>query len=70
IGYIKGLQKDNENKIQMEDILLKVTKEYNFPILKCNDFGHFNVNTVIPIGAKVRIKTSDLRIEILERSLK
>lgn len=24
--------------------------KYNFPIVKCNDFGHKIVNSVIPIG--------------------
>jgi muramoyltetrapeptide carboxypeptidase len=70
IGYIYGLQHSTEIKTQMEDILLKVTKEYNFPILKCSDFGHNCPNTVLPIGVNVRINTDDLSIELLEKSVR
>ena len=69
IGYNYSLQKDGNNYPQMEDILLEYTKEYNFPIIKCNDFGHKIVNSIIPIGVRCKIK-SDGNIEILEDFLK
>lgn len=68
IGYNYDLQKDGDIYPQMEDILLEYTKEYNFPIIKCNDFGHKIVNSVIPIGAKCKI-CSD-KIEIIDEFLK
>ena len=40
VGHVYSLQVSEKKMPQMEDILLKVTKEYNFPILKMNDFGH------------------------------
>ncbi|HCC07255.1 MAG TPA: hypothetical protein DEP72_03685 [Clostridiales bacterium] len=66
IGYIYGLQAENENLIQMEEVLLNVTKEYTFPILKINDFGHCCPNTTLPIGAKVRLDATNCDIEIME----
>lgn len=48
---------------QMEDILLEYTKEYNFPIIKCNDFGHKIVNSIIPIGANVKIENGKVKID-------
>jgi muramoyltetrapeptide carboxypeptidase len=66
IGYIYSLQKNPEGQMQMEDVLLRVSEGYDFPIMKCNDFGHNCSNTVLPIGGGVRIDTSQLMIEITE----
>ncbi|MBT5988914.1 LD-carboxypeptidase, partial [bacterium] len=55
IGYIYGLEHDKSNPYQMEDILLEVTKEYTFPILKINEFGHCCSNTVLPVGAEAHL---------------
>ena len=63
IGYNYDLQKDGNTYPQMEDILLDYTKEYSFPIIKCNDFGHRIVNNIIPIGVNVKIENDELRIE-------
>ena len=66
IGYIDGLQNDPEASAQMQDVLLNVTAEYDFPILKINDFGHNCPNTVLPVGARVRIDADEQKVEILE----
>lgn len=54
----------------MEDILLEYTKEYNFPIVKCNAFGHKIVNSVIPIGIDCKIDSNDKKIYIIGEFLK
>lgn len=69
IGYNYDLQKNGNVYPQMEDILLEYTKEYNFPIIKCNDFGHKIVNSVIPIGVNVKIDSNDEKIEIMDEYL-
>ena len=46
----------------MEDILLLYTKEYNFPIIKCNEFGHKIVNSIIPIGTDIKIDDKKVTI--------
>ena len=69
IGYNYDLQKNGEIFPQMEDILLEYTKEYNFPIIKCNDFGHKIVNSVIPIGVDVKIDSNNEKIEIMNKFL-
>ena len=43
-----------------------VTKNYKFPILKANDFGHIHPNTCIPIGSRARMNTTTLTWEITE----
>lgn len=65
VGYVKGLQEEPKSRIQMEDILLKVTSNYSFPIIKCDDFGHKNSNATMPIGAKVRINTDNCTINFI-----
>lgn len=64
VGYNYDLQKNGNMYPQMEDILKEYTKDYNFPIIKCNDFGHEIVNSVIPIGVNAKIQ--DGKITILE----
>ena len=64
IGYNYDLQKNGDIYPQLEDILLDYTKEYNFPIIKCNDFGHEIANAVIPIGVEARIDSDHAKVEI------
>jgi muramoyltetrapeptide carboxypeptidase len=66
IGYIDGLQNNEKAFVQMEDVLLRVTAEYTFPVLKADDFGHNCPNTVLPVGGEVRIDADRRTIEILE----
>lgn len=65
VGYNYDLQKRGTPFPQMEDILLDYTKEYDFPIIKCNDFGHKIVNSVIPIGSKLKINSEENKVEII-----
>lgn len=65
IGYYEG---DTE-EIKVEDVMMNHLKEYTFPILKCDDFGHNCANVVIPIGAKVKLDAKKCEVEILEKIL-
>jgi muramoyltetrapeptide carboxypeptidase len=67
IGYIDGLQNNPEAAAQMEYVLLRVTAEYDFPILKVDDFGHNCPNTTLPVGSKVKLDADECRIEIMEK---
>jgi len=66
---IKGIWVGNyehESGIAIEKILLDVLDgEYDFPIIKSNNFGHCDKKTVIPIGTKARIDTTKERKIIL-----
>lgn len=67
---IKGLwighyHADKKN-MKIEDVFMRNLKGYNFPILKCDDFGHDCENIVVPIGAKVRLDANNCKVEILE----
>jgi len=66
---IKGIWVGNyEGEVALEKILLDTLDgEYNFPIIKSNNFGHIDKKQVIPIGTKARIDTTkDIKIELLE----
>ena len=68
---IKGIWVGNyehESRIAIEKILLDVLDgEYDFPIIKSNNFGHCDKKTVIPIGTKARIDTTkDKKIVLIE----
>lgn len=65
IGYY---EKDTE-LAKFEDVIKNNLKDNDFPILKCNDFGHNCENVLIPVGAKVRLDAKDCKVEILEETL-
>lgn len=72
---IKGLwigNYEHESNIELEKIVLDVIgDDYNFPIIKSNNFGHVETKTVIPIGTKARIDTTkEVKIELLEKCVK
>jgi len=67
IGYIYGLQAINTGSKQMEEVLLEITKDYDFPILKINDFGHNTPNTVLPVGAVIKMDADKRKIKIIEK---
>ena len=72
---IKGLWVgfyEHEDNISLEKIVLEVLGEnYNFPIIKSNNFGHTDKKVIIHIGIKARIDTNkENKIEITERCTK
>lgn len=67
---IKGLWLGSyESEIPLEKIVLDTLgNEYDFPIIKSNNFGHIDRKTVIPIGVKANIDTNEKeKIKLLEK---
>ena len=62
---------EHESEIRLEQIVQDVLgDEYNFPMIKSDNFGHGMYKTVIPIGVKARIDTSAKeKIKLLEECL-
>ena len=52
-GYLYQLQFTENNKYDIVEELRKINTE--IPVVKTNDFGHIHGNSIIPIGANVRI---------------
>lgn len=72
---IKGLwigNYEHESGIALEKVIMDVLgNEYNFPIIKSNNFGHTETKTVIPIGTKAKIDTNkEVKIELIENCVK
>ena len=72
---IKGLWIGNythESNVKLEKIVLDVLEnEYDFPIIKSENFGHIENKIAIPIGAKARMDTATAnKIELLESVVK
>lgn len=81
IGYIFGFQDGTEaemqpkvdeegKKIEYERIVDELTKGYDFPILKINEFGHYFPNTFLPIGAEVKVDATNKTLEIADGCVK
>jgi len=68
-GLWLGYYKPADN-FKIEEIAKRIVGEYDFPILKCDDFGHNTPNTTIPIGVKARIDANEKTVEILEKCVK
>ena len=65
IGYAKEV-----DHYPVEDIFLEVTEQYNFPILKTDDFGHHCPNTVLPVGVKAALDPITSTLELIEPCVK
>lgn len=61
---------DSESDIQIEDLVSEVTKDYNFPIIKCNDFGHTKTNIVLPIGIKCTMDADNCKLKFEENTVR
>ena len=73
IGYIFGYQnkkKFKENpkldlkgrKVKYEDLVMDAVKNYNMPVIKINEFGHYYSNCFLPIGVRAELKLGKLNI--------
>lgn len=62
---------EHPSNISLEKIVMDVLEEeYDFPIIKSDNFGHGTLKTVIPIGIEAKIDTNAKdKIELLENCL-
>lgn len=59
-----------DKEFQVEEIILDLVKKYDFPILKINEFGHYQPHAFLPIGARIKLDATNKKIEILDDFLK
>ena len=50
----------------VKDIVLDITKEYDFPVMAGMDFGHYTPNIPMPIGIRAKFDTAKLELRLLE----
>lgn len=73
LGKIKGLllgYYKTKQAVEIEDIANEVINKYDFPIIKCNDFGHNMPNTILPIGVKSKLDADKCDLSFVEDYLK
>lgn len=68
IGHLEGYLSKGEKYKRFEKMIKEVTKEYDFPILKAEEFGHTLKNAIIPVGIKARIDNT--KFEIIESAVR
>lgn len=55
-GIVIGSNFEFQSKnFKVEEIINELLSEYNFPILKINEFGHYQPHAFLPIGANVEL---------------
>jgi len=53
-------------EFKVENIIQEFLQNYNLPILKINEFGHYQPHAFLPIGAEIKLDADNKSIEILE----
>lgn len=69
IGTVSDVPLVSDKEIfepNLGDIVLDVTKEYNFPIMAGVDFGHHAINLPMPIGVKASFNSGKLELKLME----
>ena len=69
ITYIKPMREKEIEVPTVQEMVLDILKDYNFPIMANMDFGHFTVNIPMPIGIKVSFDTSKKELNFLESAV-
>ena len=55
-----------EEKPVIDDILTRIGKRYNIPVIRNEDFGHGANGAILPISIRARLNTEDMSFEFLE----
>ena len=55
-----------EEKPVIDDILTRIGKRYNIPVIRNEDFGHGANGAILPISVRAKLDTEDLSFELLE----
>ena len=66
-GVVIGNNQDfSSTGIKAEAVVGDFLAPYNLPILKINEFGHYQPHAFLPIGSKVRLDATNKSIDIIE----
>jgi muramoyltetrapeptide carboxypeptidase LdcA involved in peptidoglycan recycling len=67
-GMVIGHVHQSENNRPFMEVILDLTKKYNYPIIKTDYFGHFvNRFYTLPIGIIARINTEEKNFGLEEK---
>ncbi len=54
------------NKFTVEEIVSDFLENYDLPILKINEFWHYQPHTFLPIWAKIKLDATNKKLEIVD----
>lgn len=64
-GLIFGHYSNKEEPL-IDRILYRIGEKYRIPVVRCEDFGHGENCSILPIGIRARLDTATDRFELLE----
>lgn len=72
VGHVFSFEQEEQfdadgKRIYFEDLILNITDNKDFPILKIDKFGHYSPNVFLPIGFNIKVDASDKKIRFLEK---
>ncbi len=67
LGFFPDAQPGTEGYRSVGEIVLEITKGYNFPILQINELGHNVENYVFPLGIKTKLDATNKTVGFLEK---
>lgn len=69
VGYLGECKDDRDwGGRTIEDVILSVTRDCNFPIMMMPAFGHGNIeNVTLPIGCRAFLDSENLHFEVTEK---
>ena len=59
---------DAKDQITLEKIVMDIVGDFEFPIIKCNDFGHTANNMILPIGLECTLDANERKLIYDEKS--
>ena len=63
IGNNFGFQ---DKQYKADEVINEYLEKYDFPILKINEFGHYQPHAFFPIWAKVKLDATNKKVEIID----
>ncbi len=70
LGHFEGSNGERKSYNRpISEVLLEITKDYNFPIIEIGELGHCVENYVFPIGCQATIDADNLKITIDESTV-
>ena len=62
IGHLEDCIENEKEEKEFEEMVKEITKEYDFPILKMEEFGHHEINITLPLGIEVEINGDEFSL--------
>ncbi len=62
IGHLEDCIENEKEEKEFEEMVKEITKEYGFPILKIEEFGHHEFNLTLPLGIECELNGDEFSL--------